>query len=268
MSQGIIIRHERDRLILELFNFFYDTLGMQKDNGLSKNFFGFLIIHMYGTKIPYNHHFSSEVNYIIQKEYFNKIKKYRLLDYIDTLGINALKIYRDSKINTNWYDKNKKKDINKYSTLHQLYMTEISGAIDFYKNDIEETFRKVIDRVAISQNIVFEKNDKKIDSQLISNIIYNIFDQKKIEQYLPSIDIGAMLHAKLRWNKTQKYKQGDFDDIRHATMALPYYDFLFTERSLRNMIHECKYDKKYNCKVMSNNEDIIEVLESLVEKKL
>jgi len=33
-----------------------------------------------------------------------------------------------------------------------------------------------------------------------------------------------MLHAQIGRNKTQKYKLGDIDDFRHATMALPYYD--------------------------------------------
>ena len=69
-----------------------------------------------------------------------------------------------------------------------------------------------------------------------------------------------MLHAKLRWNKTQHYKQGDFDDIGHAASALPYYDYFFTERSLHNMIKECKYDKKYNCEVVSNTKETLDKL--------
>ena len=85
-----------------------------------------------------------------------------------------------------------------------------------------------------------------------------------MDTYLPSLDIGAMLHAKIRWNKTQKYKQGDMDDIRHAITALPYYEYFFTERSLHNMIKECKYDEKYSCKVISQNTEILNLLESIV----
>jgi hypothetical protein len=42
LSQGTIIRHESERFTLELYNFFYDNLGIETDDQLSKSFFSFL----------------------------------------------------------------------------------------------------------------------------------------------------------------------------------------------------------------------------------
>lgn len=259
LSQGIIICNEKERFALELFNFFYDTLKMETDDISRGNFWCRAIANIFGIQIPYNSNFTDEDNFILQKGYFNKIEEYKLLDFINMVGIDKLTIYRDSKMDTAWYDRNKQNYLDVHTTLHKLYMTEIGGSIEAYKKDIEEVFQKVIINKAKQENITLE--DKNTDSQLILNMIYNFFDQNKMELYLSSLDIGAMLHAKLRWNKTQKYKQGDIDDIRHATTALPYYDYFFTERSLSNMIKECKYDKKYNCIVIWENNKILEKLE-------
>lgn len=261
LSQGIIICNEQERFPLELFNFFYDTLKIETDKLLRKNFWCKGVIHIYGIQIPYNPNFTNEVNHIIQKEYFDEIKKYKFLDFINIVGIDKLELFRDSRIDTDWYDRNKQDNINKYTTLHKLYMVEIAGSIDFYKNDIEDIFKQVISVKAKKEKVILKDEDKRMECQLIINLIYNIFDQKKMDLYLPSLDIGAMLHAKLRWNKTQKYKQGDLDDIRHATTALPYYDYFFTEKSLHNMIVECKYDEKYSCIVASNNKQISDIFE-------
>ena len=84
-----------------------------------------------------------------------------------------------------------------------------------------------------------------------------------MDTIFPSIDIFAQLHAKLRWNKTQKYKKGDLVDIQHATYALGYYDFFFTERSLFNMIKESQYDTKYNCIVEFKTDSILKYLQKI-----
>ena len=263
LSKGIIICDTHDRFSLELYNFFYDNLGIETDVVLRENFWCMGIAHIYGIKIPYLSNLNDETNYMIQKEFLKDISSYGLLDFIDKLGLEKLKIYRDSKIDTEWYDKNKQDNIDKHRTFHELYMAEIGGSIDVYKKDIEEVFRLVINTKAKQDEITLENEDNNTDPRLILNMIYNVFNHRKAGLYLPSLDIGAILHAKLRWNKTQKYKQGDIDDIRHATTALPYYDYFFTERSLHNMIKECKYDEKYNCEIASNNKDVLKILESI-----
>lgn len=140
-----------------------------------------------------------------------------------------------------------------------MYLAELSGTIEAYTETIKRTFKSVIDNKAKKNNITIPTQDTT-DIQPVLNLIYHSFREDKMDLYLPSLDIQAMLHTKLRWNKTQRYKQGDFDDIGHATSALPYYDYFFTERSLHNMIKECKYDEKYNCKVASNTKEVLEKL--------
>ena len=135
------------------------------------------------------------------------------------------------------------KNIDSYNSLQELYQLEVIGATDFYKNIIKEVYLDVQ-----------TKSKTKIDlDKFFLDKLYMGLDNKLI----PTIDIGAMLHSKIRWNETQKYKKGDIDDFRHAIAALPFYEYFFTERGLSNMIKEIKYDKKYNCTIANNNKDII-----------
>ena len=257
LSHSIIICHDKTIFTLELYNFFYDNLQIEIDRTLSKNFWCKSPVHMYGIKIRYFQNLTNEENFLRQKNYFDKVEKYTFLNYIAKLSMDDLKMYRDSKIDTNWFEQNKQKNINEYNTFDKLYMAEIFGTInDWYKNDIKEIFNKVVSNIS-------EKEKKSFTNENISDEIYKHFKQKKMNLYLPSLDIGSMLHAKFVWNKTQKYKQGDMDDIRHAIIALPYYNYFFTEKSLHNMIKECNYDEKYSCVVASKNKQIIDILEKL-----
>lgn len=255
LSQGIILREEKERVSLELFNFFYDSLGIEIDEQASKNYWDY-IVNIMGLMIPYFPSLSLNNNLLIQKEWFDKIQNIRLSDMINTKWKDDLFRFREMKIDTNVYDLNKHLHSKEHNSFKKMYLSELGGAIQAYQKTIEITFQKVLENHAIQNNVEIP-SDHKLDIKPIMNIIYYSFERGKIKRYLPSLDITAMLHAKLRWNQTQRYKQGDFDDIGHATSALPYYDCLFTERSLHNMIKECKYDEKYECEVFSKNKDIL-----------
>ena len=71
----------------------------------------------------------------------------------------------------------------------------------------------------------------QIDEVHFTNVIYNLFDNKKMRTYFPSLDIRAKMFSRIRWNKNQNFKENDFNDIGHITSALPYYNYFFTEKN-------------------------------------
>ena len=263
LSQGSIILNEQSRIYIEAFTFFYDKLGIEISNEDRESIWDISIANMYGSVEFEDTRLSEEENIIVNRLYLDKIRKYTLVEFIELYGIENLHVYRDRKSDINYFNENKQRYIFQNKTFHQLYMSEIGGVIEAYKEIIKEVFIKVLKHKADLENNIFEDSEYNESSHLSFNIIYNVFKHKKMGLYLASLDVGAMLHSKLRWNRTQKYKQGDFNDIAHATTALPYYDYFFTEKSLHNMIRECKYDEKYNCIVASKNNNILEILEKL-----
>jgi hypothetical protein len=95
-------------------------------------------------------------------------------------------------------------------------------------------------------------NSTKAGKQ-IANAVYNLFRKNKLQSYFPTLVIGAGLHAAVRWDQKRKFKKNDLYDFRHAQTALPYFDFFFTEHSLRDLVTRSNvaFDKKYACEVFS-----------------
>jgi len=246
---------------LELFNFFYETFNMETNRKVTESFWDY-IFNIMGVYPPYFPNLSSDDNLIIQKEWLKKIKYIRLKDMMNTEYESIIFKFKDMKIDIDMYNFNKHLHSNEHNTFKKMYLSELSGTIEANKEIIETIFKEVIDNKA-RQNYIAIPTESTINIQPVLNLIYYSFKKETMKLHLPSIDINAMLHAKLRWNKTQKYKSGDFDDIGHAKSALPYYDYFFTERNLRNMIEESKYDQKYSCEVYSKNSDILFLLKKI-----
>lgn len=80
-----------------------------------------------------------------------------------------------------------------------------------------------------------------------------------------ALQIIAACHATMRTEKTRKFKPGDWHDLNHAAMALPYCTAFFTERSLHHMLTTApaQLARDRDCLVFSQEPNILEYLASL-----
>jgi hypothetical protein len=97
------------------------------------------------------------------------------------------------------------------------------------------------------------------------NTITNIFRLNKAGKTMPTIHIFSTLYAAVRWDKKQKFQDNDFYDFRHATAALPYCDYFFTEKRLAHLLMQnlLGLDKFYQCTVHSKEKEAISCLHKL-----
>ena len=93
-------------------------------------------------------------------------------------------------------------------------------------------------------------------------IISDTLKQKTSRGMLPSFEIRAGVHAAIRSDYNRKYKKGDVDDVNHATVALPYFDYFLTEKSLAHLIttKPLRYDQLFGCTVLSSADALTEAL--------
>ena len=72
---------------------------------------------------------------------------------------------------------------------------------------------------------------------------------KKLDANLLILKISALLH-----DIGRKFKANDMSDFRHAQAALPYFDYFFTEHSLRDLVlrSNMRFDVEYHCVVESH----------------
>jgi len=169
LSQGSILREEKERLSLELFNFFYDSLKIETDEKARENYWDY-IINVMGNATPHFPNLSEADNLMLQKEWLKVIKKTRLKDMLDTKWKSQLFRFRDMEIDTSMYDLNKHLHSTEHNTLIEMYLTELGGTIEAYAETIERTFKRVLDNEAKKNDIDTPTQDT-IDIQPVLNLI-------------------------------------------------------------------------------------------------
>ena len=157
---------------------------------------------------------------------------------------------------------NQGKDNNQqWSSFHEVFMHEVAGCLDIMKDDIESVWVFLYEADPGCAPTPDEVRQSQCAKHL-SNLVYRAFDQEKIGKELPFIRVNSGLHAFLRYNKNQRYKENDLFDFSHAAWALPYCNGFFTEGPLQDWIcgKLLKLDELYGTKVLSKEEDVLEYL--------
>lgn len=74
---------------------------------------------------------------------------------------------------------------------------------------------------------------------------------------LRTLQVGALLYAALRWNRTQKLNANDMFDFHHAEAALGYCDVLLTDGPMHALLRQrnLAIERDFACRVMSSAEE-------------
>ncbi|WP_454456623.1 hypothetical protein [Thauera phenylacetica] len=74
---------------------------------------------------------------------------------------------------------------------------------------------------------------------------------------LRTLQVGALLHAALRWNRSQKLNANDMFDFHHAEAALGYCDVLLTDGPMHALLRQrnLAIERDFPCRVMSSVEE-------------
>jgi hypothetical protein len=259
LSENIIIMFEMELIEYELLYFLYENLKGKNLIYESDIIVWTKVCDILGAidfeLLPF---LSNENNEFIQKKYFKNSWGYTFSELVrnklDEKKESILVNSRKDMVNT--INKEKVEFEHELKTQHKVYMSEIAGLLTANKDRIKFTFSYFATKEQIG-------NEPEDDIQPIINMIYNLFDNKKIDTYFPTFDIRAKMFSTIRWNKNQNFKVNDLDDIGHITTALPYYDYFFTEKSFSTLIKNVEYDKKYSCCVEWKAENILNILKQL-----
>lgn len=195
----------------------------------------------------------------IRVQFFDHLSKFTLVQMLETMKDNFP--IKDSKSLINRL--NKEKDANQqWNSFHEVFMHEVAGILDILKEDIEKLW---VYLYQTDQDPALEEIRQSQCVKLLSSTIYQAFDQNKVDRKLPFIHIHSALHAYLRYNTEQRYKENDLSDLSHAAWALPYCNGFFTEKRLHAWICDrlLKLDEIYGTKVLSDEEDVLKFLETV-----
>lgn len=81
---------------------------------------------------------------------------------------------------------------------------------------------------------------------------------------IPNVDISSKLFAKI-WTSPKKIESGDTKDIKYLSIIIPYYDYVVTDKKMKNFISDLELDTKYDTRVfcLRNFEQLFNEIEIL-----
>jgi hypothetical protein len=263
LSESTIILSKLELINFELLYFLNKTIKGIVYPFKSNIFVWSKVINIVGTHSVKSFSFlSDEENEYIQKELFNEMWNTNFIYMIKKKDMSKnLKFENEKKDIINKINVDKVKFEHELKNPHYVYMSELAGILGEYKELIKNSFSNFATSETNSKEQI--GNNPEDNIQPIINMIYNLFDNKKMDTYFPTFDIQAKMFSTIRWNKKQNFKVNDLDDIGHITTALPYYDYFFTEKSFSTLIKNVEYDKKYSCCVEWKAENILNILKQL-----
>lgn len=115
---------------------------------------------------------------------------------------------------------------------------------------------------------IVNKNLPQISIESLDSIIKGItykFQQGILEKDdIPLLVINSILCGTSYAEKGRKFHPTDFDDYRHAAIAVPSSDFFFTEDNLAHLLNNTtKLSQKYVCKVVSKPKEALELVKRI-----
>lgn len=259
LSRGVALLSAEERIKFEILYFIHSsTKG--KNSVCHPDIFVWLKVScIYGASHPTSTPFSPEEELVIQKAFFDQMWSLSLTDMIKVIGMeNILSMPKYNDISEK-LNKNKIMYANENNSFKQLFLSEIAGVIDLFQPLFEDALVYLFEKEK-GYRPATEEVDATNSGKQIANLIYHAFKKNKLGNYFPSLVIGAGLHASVRQDVNRKFKANDMSDFHHAQAAIPYFDYFFTEHSLRDLVSRSNigFDKKYNCKVLSDPGQAVE----------
>ena len=266
LSRGIVTAEEEMRIANEIKHYFDSRMYEEENVFPLRSLIWTKTVYLFGVKDPYLFELSEEQNLEIQKAFIEEVWTYNYQQVLDFLNKMKLPIPDDKPLVEAFnFEKNKSPVGN--IEFEKLSYFEFKGLLNFYKDKFESLLdyhRKVFKCKSISIN-----NTVKISN--FNELIEFLLEQEKnniINTELPFFKIRAGILAAIRMDPKRKFKLTDFKDWGHASVALPYFDYFFTDNSLNHLLSNkpLLYDKKFNCEIHSSFDSVLNCLKSIRKK--
>jgi hypothetical protein len=253
-SEGISMINSKERMNLEVVHFLRSKLGDDLYD----------LKQLIWTKAAFilgYHNLFMMNSFANQKSFFDFINNASLLEIYNTLWSNSEYEPFEYKDDVDQLGIDREKYKKENNTPQQIFLSELGGYLDEHQKYLDEALLEFY--FFLKGKIPSLGELKTVDRS--RSLIYNEFKKGTITNGLPIFRIVPELYTNTRQNENRKYDKNDTMDFLHASFALPYCDYFFTENNLHSAIKQRKLDSLYNCIVVSKPKDVLNILVSLIE---
>lgn len=253
LSCGITLIPEQTRVATEVAHFLHANAGHSVHQ----------LDHLVWTKVPYilgiQHPvataFPEDEQLVIQKAFFDHLWEFSLSTMVGTIG-SAWPLASPFGDIANRVNRDNAAHAPSMKSFAQVYRDEINGVLELAApiaaDVLHDMARKALGTAAQSST----EEQESITRQCLG-LLRAAVRKSAGRRALRTLQVGALLHAALRWNRTQKLNANDMFDFHHAGAALGYCDGLLTDGPMHTLLNQqhLAIERDFPCRVMSSVEE-------------
>ena len=260
LSQGACLVPWHERMATEVAHFFHMSLGTDV-LPIGKLVWSKLS-YILGVTHPVTQGLSSDQQSLVQKAFLDYMWDISLTNMVPLLGAGF--VQKQPLADT-------AEMLNALNAQHapqgtrfkQVYEDEFVGGLELVAQagtqvleELEQQLREVARQPSAEERQHAERET--------FGLLRAAFDQRRdvVVKALPTVHIGALCQAAVRWDQKRKLTGNDLFDFHHAQAALPYCDVFLTEKPLHTLLGQKHVDAlgQYPCRVISSTQEAADFL--------
>lgn len=252
LSCGVALCNEQTRVATEVAHFLHANAGHSVHP----------LEHLVWTKVPHIlgvhpvvKDFPEDEQLVIQKAFFDHLWECSLSTMVGTIGSAralaspfgdiASRLNRDNAVHAP-----------SMKSFEQVYRDEINGALELAAPIAADVLHHMARKALGPAAQPSAEEGEEITRQCLG-LLRAAIRKPAGRRALRTLQVGALLHAALRWNRTQKLNANDIFDFHHAEAALGYCDVLVTDKPMHALLKHRKFaiERNFPCRVVSSVEE-------------
>ena len=262
LSQGACLVPWHERIATEVAHFFYTSLGTDVPP-IGKLVWSKLSYIM-GVTHPVTPGLSGDQQSLVQKAFFDHMWDISLTTMVPLLGAGF--VQKQPLADTaNMLNALNAQHAPQGTRFKQVYEDEFVGGLELVAQagtQVLEDLGKQLRKIAREPSAEERHNAGRETFALLRAA----FDQRRdmVEKALPTVHIGALCQAAVRWDQKRKLTGNDLFDFHHAQAALPYCDVFLTEKPLHTLLGQKHVGAlgQYACRVISSTQEAAAFLDA------
>lgn len=253
LSCGITLSPEPARVATEVAHFLYANVGCSVHP----------LEHLVWTKVPYilgSQHpvatvFPEDERLVIQKAFFDHFWEVSLSTMVATIG-DAWPFASTFVDIADRLNRDNAAHASSMKNFAQVYRDEINGVLELAAPIAADVLHDMTVK-SLGSDIQSSPDEREGLTRQCLGLLRAAVRKSTGRRALRTLQVGALLHAALRWNRTQKLDANDLFDFHHAGAALGYCDALMTDGPMHTLLKQrhLAIERDFPCRVMSSVEE-------------
>lgn len=262
LGRGVTIQNVHDRIQTELHSYICATAQQQPVPGPPLRRVWLKVGHVLGSAYPVLPEVDDAEELAVQKAFLDVMWSVTLEEMLEDTDVSAAPDSSDFRDLAQRLSSESASHAEEMTDFRTVYLSEIAGFFDACSEDLQAVFLRLYRES--NPNGALPTRAELADSRSQLAVFFtNLFRHSDPGTAIPAAQIGAGIHAYIRWQQQRGFRSTDFFDVHHASAALGYCDFFLTERFLGTALSRppLAYNERFSCTVLWDEQEALAALQ-------